>query len=1255
MSEIYQKIDEIDWDDNVINTKKELVELNKILKIENEKRWWKITLEKQIINYEKIINNIDKIKEEWILNLKIDTIKLLNNLEYISLISKIKFLSDHDFRIPVYLERLIIINNNEAQKIIKEKVKNEIMKEGAGLNFRLWSVINLCEDKEYVKKLIIEKNNKDDSFLQNSLIVISKIDKKFTKKLVKEHLIKLDRFFMFNHYIGDIIELYKWDEQELKTIFENNVIPKIEISNLIPILHNLVLINKDWWLKLIEKDYKDNITSILVYFEKLSKVDYEWTKKLLSKILDNSDNYSSIIFKSENLLDIASFYKKKDINWVKKTIYKYMLKNTWVVLQNLSPDKRIKDESDYDYKERMKSWKLESIWKALYSDKKKAEEWSKNTLERLIKENTWIVIKNYTNIWIWTDWVIDKKFIDWKLEKYITKANLTILLEKGNDDILEAIQEYWIHRSILLIMQNLFLWEKNPIKIIKINKLWDDRYIKILDFIWKEKLSIYKNIELANYLIFEMDYPLNKVKESIKKSNNNILYDYKKWIIVTNNGLSNEALKEINKKLEKKYNSDNFNPVHPEYWDVLKENKRKKYTIFSIIWEDYTKTDSNIAWINLKDFEWNSLLSNFSHFLQENIEEWINLKKFDIKNIDSYRKILFYLKTSNQTNLEKEFFNWLDFSELGKQTENLNISEKVKIIKSFKNTVHPNFLNIFIEELSIDEDIFIDLLKKYTNKETKKLDLNKNNVSELVALLELIEMLGYNISNKIVKEVFNYIPKETVDSKEYIISSLKINKNIFDNIDLKNLLSILNLKNIVKEKGLLEIENKISKWLENIDVLGIFLNWEINIDTVTNMSEIENLRLLLNSSWDRIMWDSIVIEIIWNFLDQTFNLKDRLKFAKTWKSFSENIKNKWWYNRDVSWIYNMWANFWFTSITSFIENSLNDNPEKFEKYLEKNNYTLEKLINQLHSLWINFEIKQSNAAKAVTRILNWKSKYVVNKVITKIEWVEEDINVWKIEKKEVQWSKHEWVELFNLDISWITQAKLITIKNDKLKTKLLMSRDWMVNMKRQEKDKKWKLIFSAPLAFTTWDHKMTDAAYMNWKEMNALFNPDKNHWLVMTNSKWEIKVLNKNKLKLSDFNIPELIKNWDRELNITSSIRDYMTFIKIIKKYKLSILLNMLLIDNWKISPFKTDNKDSRRFLVTFEDWRVWILYSEINMSTKKLMMIAKSIWVKNAVYMDTWMYDMATYYEPDWKKHILWHQDTDKSTNRVIFSIREN
>jgi len=72
-------------------------------------------------------------------------------------------------------------------------------------------------------------------------------------------------------------------------------------------------------------------------------------------------------------------------------------------------------------------------------------------------------------------------------------------------------------------------------------------------------------------------------------------------------------------------------------------------------------------------------------------------------------------------------------------------------------------------------------------------------------------MLGYNISNKIVKEVFNYIPKETVDSKEYIISSLKINKNIFDNIDLKNLLSILNLKNIVKEKGLLEIENKISK------------------------------------------------------------------------------------------------------------------------------------------------------------------------------------------------------------------------------------------------------------------------------------------------------------------------------------------------------------------------------------------------------------------------------------------------------------
>jgi hypothetical protein len=59
-------------------------------------------------------------------------------------------------------------------------------------------------------------------------------------------------------------------------------------------------------------------------------------------------------------------------------------------------------------------------------------------------------------------------------------------------------------------------------------------------------------------------------------------------------------------------------------------------------------------------------------------------------------------------------------------------------------------------------------------------------------------------------------------------------------------------------------------------------------------------------------------------------------------------------------------------------------------------------------------------------------------------------------------------------------------------------------------------------------------------------------------------------------------------------------------------------------------------------------------MSTKKLMMIAEKLGAERAVYMDTGMYDMATYYEPNGNKNILGHLDTDKSTNRVVFRIKK-
>jgi len=119
-----------------------------------------------------------------------------------------------------------------------------------------------------------------------------------------------------------------------------------------------------------------------------------------------------------------------------------------------------------------------------------------------------------------------------------------------------------------------------------------------------------------------------------------------------------------------------------------------------------------------------------------------------------------------------------------------------------------------------------------------------------------------------------------------------------------------------------------------------------------------------------------------------------------------------------------------------------------------------------------------------------------------------------------------------------------------------------------------------------------------------------------------------------------------------NNLDDFILFTNILKTNKLSLLSNMLLLNNWELSKFKSDWNDSRRFFVEFNDWTFWIIDSSFNMNTKSLMDISSMVWIKNAIYMDTWMYDMATYYEPKWKKHIMWHVDNDKSTNRVVISV---
>ena len=96
----------------------------------------------------------------------------------------------------------------------------------------------------------------------------------------------------------------------------------------------------------------------------------------------------------------------------------------------------------------------------------------------------------------------------------------------------------------------------------------------------------------------------------------------------------------------------------------------------------------------------------------------------------------------------------------------------------------------------------------------------------------------------------------------------------------------------------------------------------------------------------------------------------------------------------------------------------------------------------------------------------------------------------------------------------------------------------------------------------------------------------------------------------------------------------------------------MLLIKGGRPNWLKHDGKTSRRFLLTFKDGSVGVINSSKDMSTSDLIAISLAAGAEQAVYMDTGMYDYATYYDPNGKELALGHQDTKDSTNRIVFLI---
>jgi len=218
------------------------------------------------------------------------------------------------------------------------------------------------------------------------------------------------------------------------------------------------------------------------------------------------------------------------------------------------------------------------------------------------------------------------------------------------------------------------------------------------------------------------------------------------------------------------------------------------------------------------------------------------------------------------------------------------------------------------------------------------------------------------------------------------------------------------------------------------------------------------------------------------------------------------------------------------------------------------------------------------------------------------------------------------------------------------------------------------LVFSAPVSMTTGSRKLTEIAFKNGIQLNWLTGTKEGYVLVDKNN--SPKVLDKNNLTIGDFIsaddlnsalVKKLILKWNgnnnqlnnpqellsHKLDISKKFKDRTLFFKLLAYKEYSLLVNMLVVKD-NVPETISDGKDYRRLFLTFPDGTFGVLNSTIQMSTNNAAEIAAQAGATKAVYMDTGMYDMASYTDGKGVEYILGHQDSNLSTNRIVVYAKE-
>ena len=729
--------------------------------------------------------------------------------------------------------------------------------------------------------------------------------------------------------------------------------------------------------------------------------------------------------------------------------------------------------------------------------------------------------------------------------------------------------------------------------------LRDSSYRRLVQYIGNKRIKKDMQLPIKNLLSYlvGMNYPYNKSTETID------------WVLSLNS-----AVKIFKVTVE-------------EIWNHLGR--------------DYSSSDREILDIDVVDYSGRLFSDNVVNKFENVIMDYDSLHVLDPNNLDSLQSMLALLRTIGKFRIGA-LMKSMDFFKFEEYVLENSVYDVINKIDEISNKTYPYMQKTLSGYVSLNES-HVEAFKEYVSYSAQEsssvINVNVENMAKINMLVRILEVQAHNDKTKMIRLASILVPELSGAESSWIVKCELLRKIDISSVSAQNIqefsqyLDLVKLRSFAVKYKIDDLEEKIQSILDNIDlkVLMQSLANDASLDFEDlKIDRVDEIREMINVQSDRVYGDRFVIEIGRAFFNSNpisyDNLNVYLEFAKTWRkgiTFTGSIFNRM-AQRDVQGIYKIVSNFAYTKIVSFLYQELgngHDGRDRVEEELARINLSLVEIERLMNREGVAFHVKDGNFAKAVNRISN--PNYVLTRASQKIfggDGSIEGLDGSSLVRRD--WKTLPGVDVYAVKIGDKDVATIIKCDRKMVGVDLLMDSSGSVNYKAEKNKRVGKNVFAGALAFATDDNKMTEIAIDDGRILNYLVSVDRQDGFILADQDGHMKMLNKRRLKISDLmSLGDAQNNEDyedRHLNIFQNLEDFIYFLDTMKKRKLSVLANMLLVDDGKLDDMAVDGATSRRLFVEFDDGSIGILSSSKNMSSLSMTEIAMKVGVRNAIYMDT-------------------------------------